>query len=107
MEHQTGPLAGIVVADFSRILAGPLATMTLADMGARVVKVERPGSGDDTRSWGPPFSATGSTYFESVNRNKESVCLDLANPADCAVAGVEPQWNGQSRLAACFGLWSI
>lgn len=80
------PLEGIVVADFSRILAGPLATMTLADMGARVIKVERPGSGDDTRSWGPPFSATGSTYFESVNRNKESVCLDLTDPADLALA---------------------
>lgn len=80
------PLEGIVVADFSRILAGPLATMTLADLGARVIKVERPGSGDDTRSWGPPFSATGSTYFESVNRNKESVCLDLTDPADLALA---------------------
>jgi crotonobetainyl-CoA:carnitine CoA-transferase CaiB-like acyl-CoA transferase len=77
-----GPLTGILVADFSRILAGPLATMTLADLGARVIKVERPGAGDDTRSWGPPHSATGSTYFDSVNRNKESLCLDLAEPAD-------------------------
>jgi crotonobetainyl-CoA:carnitine CoA-transferase CaiB-like acyl-CoA transferase len=81
-----GPLAGILVADFSRVLAGPLATMTLADLGARVIKVERPGVGDDTRSWGPPFSATGSTYFESVNRNKESVCLDLADPGDVGLA---------------------
>jgi crotonobetainyl-CoA:carnitine CoA-transferase CaiB-like acyl-CoA transferase len=80
------PLEGLLVADFSRVLAGPLATMTLADLGARVVKVERPGGGDDTRSWGPPFSATGSTYFESVNRNKESVCLDLSDPGDLAVA---------------------
>jgi crotonobetainyl-CoA:carnitine CoA-transferase CaiB-like acyl-CoA transferase len=80
------PLEGIVVADFSRVLAGPLATMTLADLGARVIKVERPGSGDDTRSWGPPFSATGSTYFESVNRNKESVCWDLTDPGDLALA---------------------
>jgi len=71
------PLHGIVVADFSRVLAGPLATMTLADLGARVIKVEKPGSGDDTRSWGPPFSETGSTYFDSVNRNKESVALNL------------------------------
>lgn len=71
------PLDGILVADFSRVLAGPLCTMTLADLGARVIKVERPGSGDDTRSWGPPWSSTGATYFESVNRNKESVCLDL------------------------------
>ncbi|WP_241977717.1 CaiB/BaiF CoA transferase family protein [Cryobacterium cheniae] len=80
------PLDGILVADFSRVLAGPLATVTLADLGARVIKVERPGSGDDTRSWGPPFSATGATYFESVNRNKESLCLDLADDADLAVA---------------------
>ncbi|WP_411734564.1 CaiB/BaiF CoA transferase family protein [Paeniglutamicibacter sp.] len=80
------PLEGIIVADFSRVLAGPLCTMTLADMGATVIKVERPGSGDDTRSWGPPFSATGSTYFESVNRNKQSVTLDLTDPADRALA---------------------
>ncbi|NKX55179.1 CaiB/BaiF CoA transferase family protein [Arthrobacter mobilis] len=80
------PLEGVLVADFSRVLAGPLATMTLADLGARVIKVERPGSGDDTRSWGPPFSATGATYFESVNRNKESACLDLANPDDRELA---------------------
>ena len=80
------PLEGLLVADFSRVLAGPLATMTLADLGARVIKVERPGVGDDTRQWGPPFSGTGSTYFESVNRNKESVCLDLADKADRDVA---------------------
>ena len=80
------PLDGLLVADFSRVLAGPLATMTLADLGARVIKVERPGSGDDTRQWGPPFSQTGSTYFESVNRNKESICLDLADEADLLVA---------------------
>ncbi|HSP52036.1 MAG TPA: CoA transferase [Cryobacterium sp.] len=82
----SNPLDGILVADFSRVLAGPLATVTLADLGARVIKVERPGSGDDTRSWGPPFSATGATYFESVNRNKESLCLDLTDAADLAVA---------------------
>ena len=80
------PLEGLLVADFSRVLAGPLATMTLADLGARVIKVERPGVGDDTRQWGPPFSGTGSTYFESVNRNKESVCLDLADKTDRDVA---------------------
>lgn len=82
------PLEGVLVADFSRVLAGPLATMTLADLGARVIKVERPGTGDDTRHWGPPYSTTGTTYFDSVNRNKESVCLDLAVPADRAL-GVE------------------
>jgi crotonobetainyl-CoA:carnitine CoA-transferase CaiB-like acyl-CoA transferase len=80
------PLEGIVVADFSRVLAGPLATMTLADLGARVIKVERPGAGDDTRKWGPPYSATGATYFESVNRNKESVCLDLTDDGDLVLA---------------------
>lgn len=80
------PLEGVLVADFSRVLAGPLCTMTLADLGARVIKVERPGTGDDTRSWGPPWSSTGATYFESVNRNKESVCLDLADPGDQVLA---------------------
>ena len=80
------PLAGIVVADFSRVLAGPLATMTLADLGARVIKVERPGAGDDTRQWGPPFTEHGSTYFASVNRSKESVALDLADPTGLAAA---------------------
>lgn len=84
--HGSRPLDGLLVADFSRVLAGPLATMTLADLGSRVIKVERPGRGDDTRSWGPPFSATGSTYFESVNRNKESVCLDLTDAADLELA---------------------
>ncbi len=88
--HETptaaGPLAGLVVADFSRVLAGPLATMALADLGARVIKVERPASGDDTRSWGPPHSPTGTTYYESVNRNKESVRLDLTDPADLELA---------------------
>jgi crotonobetainyl-CoA:carnitine CoA-transferase CaiB-like acyl-CoA transferase len=83
---QALPLDGLLVADFSRVLAGPLATMTLADLGARVIKVERPGAGDDTRQWGPPFSGTGSTYFESVNRNKESICLDLGDEADRGVA---------------------
>ncbi|MGO3151731.1 MAG: CaiB/BaiF CoA transferase family protein [Galactobacter sp.] len=81
------PLEGLIVADFSRVLAGPLATQTLADLGARVIKVERPGSGDDTRSWGPPYSDNGTaTYFESVNRNKESITLDLSDPGDLATA---------------------
>ena len=82
----TLPLNGVLVADFSRVLAGPLATMTLADLGARVIKVERPGAGDDTRTWGPPWSDTGATYFESANRNKESVALDLTDPEDLALA---------------------
>ncbi|WP_246136342.1 CaiB/BaiF CoA transferase family protein [Leekyejoonella antrihumi] len=76
------PLEGLVVADFSRVLAGPLATMTLADLGARVIKIERPGLGDDTRAWGPPYSDHGATYFESVNRGKQSIALDLTDPQD-------------------------
>lgn len=75
-----GPLDGIVVADLSRVLAGPYATMMLADLGAEVIKIERPGVGDDTRSWGPPFAVDGqSTYFQSVNRNKESRAIDLTS----------------------------
>jgi crotonobetainyl-CoA:carnitine CoA-transferase CaiB-like acyl-CoA transferase len=69
------------VADFSRVLAGPFATMLLADLGAEVTKVERPGVGDETRSWGPPFDERGrATYFQAVNRNKRSVALDLKDP---------------------------
>ncbi|MFR9777038.1 CaiB/BaiF CoA transferase family protein [Micromonospora sp. MS34] len=75
-----GPLDGIVIADFSRVLAGPYATMLLADLGATVIKVEAPW-GDDTRHWGPPWTADGqSTYFQSINRNKRSIVLDLALP---------------------------
>lgn len=83
---RSGPLAGLLVADFSRVLAGPLASMFLADLGASVIKVERPGVGDDTRSWGPPYVGTMSTYFASVNRNKRSVTLDIQEPADAALA---------------------
>ena len=81
-----GPLDGVLVADFSRVLAGPLCTVNLADLGATVVKVERPGTGDDTRTWGPPWSSNGSTYFESINRSKLSVTLDLKQEADRALA---------------------
>ena len=82
-----GALDGIVVADFSRVLAGPYATMLLADLGATVIKVERPGAGDDTRAWGPPFAASGqSTYFEGVNRNKLSIDLDISSSDDAAIA---------------------
>jgi crotonobetainyl-CoA:carnitine CoA-transferase CaiB-like acyl-CoA transferase len=73
----SGPLAGLVVADLSRVLAGPFATMLLGDLGADVVKVEHPDGGDETRAWGPPFSGGHSTYYLAVNRNKRSVALDL------------------------------
>lgn len=76
----SGPLAGITVLDLTRVLAGPYCTMLLADMGARVIKIERPGRGDDTRAWGPPFLAGESAYFLSINRNKESVTLDFKRP---------------------------
>jgi crotonobetainyl-CoA:carnitine CoA-transferase CaiB-like acyl-CoA transferase len=82
----TTVLDGLLVADFSRVLAGPLATMTLADLGATVVKVERPGSGDDTRSWGPPWTAGSSAYFDGLNRGKYSLALDLALDDDRAAA---------------------
>lgn len=80
------PLEGILVADFSRVLAGPMATMMLADLGARVIKVERPGVGDETRAWGPPFTTQSSSYFESVNRGKESITLDLGSGPDQELA---------------------
>ena len=82
----TGPLDGVRVLDFSRVLAGPFATMHLADLGAEVVKVERPETGDDTRSFGPPFSGGVSTYFLSINRGKRSITIDLKTEAGRATA---------------------
>ena len=78
-------LDGLRVLDLSRVLSGPYATMCLADMGADVVKVERPGQGDDTRSFGPPFVDGESTYFLAINRGKRSICLDLKQEEDCEV----------------------
>ena len=87
LDHVPGALDDVVVVDFTRVLAGPLATMLLADYGATVIKIERPGGGDDTRSWGPPHDEAGdATYFQAVNRNKRSVVLDLARPDDLGVA---------------------
>jgi crotonobetainyl-CoA:carnitine CoA-transferase CaiB-like acyl-CoA transferase len=80
-------LGRLRILDFSRVLAGPLATMTLADLGAEVTKVERPAGGDDTRSWGPPHDTAGeATYFQAVNRNKRSLVLDLGDAEDLAEA---------------------
>lgn len=84
--RRRGPLEGVVVCDMSRVLTGPYAAMMLGDLGARVIKVERPGAGDDTREWGPPFvgpeGARESTYFLSANRNKESITLDFKDADD-------------------------
>jgi crotonobetainyl-CoA:carnitine CoA-transferase CaiB-like acyl-CoA transferase len=89
-----GPLSGLLVADFSRVLAGPYATMLLGDLGATVIKVEGPG-GDDTRTWKPPVRETDdgpiSTYYLSINRNKRSIVLNLADPADRALAATLAQ----------------
>jgi crotonobetainyl-CoA:carnitine CoA-transferase CaiB-like acyl-CoA transferase len=80
------PLDGILVADFSRVLAGPLAAMLLGDLGADVVKVERPDGGDDTRAWGPPWRGDEATYYLGLNRNKRSLALDLGDPRDVELA---------------------
>ena len=83
----SGPLTGIRVLDMSRILAGPWVGQLLADLGAEVIKIERPGTGDDTRAWGPPFlkdrdgkDTRESAYFLSANRGKKSVTLDISKP---------------------------
>jgi crotonobetainyl-CoA:carnitine CoA-transferase CaiB-like acyl-CoA transferase len=81
----SGALSGITVVDLTRVLSGPYCTMMLADMGARVIKIEQPRKGDDTRGWGPPFVKGESAYFMSVNRNKESVTLDFKTPAGRAI----------------------
>ncbi|XP_077952573.1 succinyl-CoA:glutarate CoA-transferase isoform X20 [Gasterosteus aculeatus] len=82
---QRGPLEGLTVLDLTRVLAGPFATMILGDLGAQVIKVERPGAGDDTRTWGPPFVGAESAYFLSVNRNKKSISVDLKHPRGVGV----------------------
>jgi crotonobetainyl-CoA:carnitine CoA-transferase CaiB-like acyl-CoA transferase len=80
-----GPLTGTTVLDLTRVLSGPYCTMMLADLGARVIKIEQPRGGDDTRHWGPPFLGTESAYFLSINRNKESVTLDFKHARGRAV----------------------
>ena len=90
-QPKAGPLAGVVVLDLSRVLAGPWATQVLADLGAEVIKIERPGSGDDTRAWGPPFaggadgSRSDAAYFLAANRNKKSVTVDIGAPEGAAL----------------------
>src|SRR5271154_4758446 len=82
-----GPLNGVRVLDVSRVLAGPLCGQMLGDLGAEVIKVERPGQGDETRTWGPPFVGPFelSAYYLSCNRNKQAVALDLARPEGLAI----------------------
>src|ERR671921_894087 len=80
-DQAAGALEGLRVLDLTRILAGPLCTMMLGDMGADVIKVGPPGSGDDTRTWGPPFAGGESAYFLGVNRNKRSITLNMAAKA--------------------------
>ncbi len=86
-----GALGGLLVADFGRVLAGPYATMLMADLGAEVIKIERPGTGDDTRAWGPPWADGQATYFQGVNRNKQSLAIDLSTQEGlaevCDIAG--------------------
>src|SRR5438105_4053673 len=76
----TAPLSGVRVLDASRVLAGPFCGQLLADLGAEVIKVERPGEGDETRTWGPPFAGALSAYFLSCNRGKQAITLDLSKP---------------------------
>ena len=89
----TGPLKGVRVFDMSRILAGPSATQILGDLGAEIIKIEKPGVGDDTRQWGPPFlkdkdgqDTAESSYYLSANRNKKSLTLDFTKPEGLAIA---------------------
>src|SRR4030095_5123976 len=79
------PLSGLTILDLSRVLSGPYCTMLAADMGARVIKIEHPDRGDDTRAWGPPFLEGESAYYLSVNRNKESVAIDFKSAQGRAV----------------------
>ena len=100
-------LDGLLVADFSRVLAGPMAAMTLGDLGADVIKVESP-AGDETRSWQPPTDDQGrATYFLSVNRNKRSVVLDLKDPGDLALArGTRPPGRRPDRELQARARWT-
>src|SRR5262245_51377583 len=83
-QERSAPFGGVVVVDLTRAVAGPFCTMLLADLGARVIKIEEPETGDETRRWGPPFLQGESAYFLALNRNKESITLDMKNHQDIA-----------------------
>jgi crotonobetainyl-CoA:carnitine CoA-transferase CaiB-like acyl-CoA transferase len=111
LDVSPAPLAGVTVVDFTRILSGPYATMLLADLGADVIKIERPDGGDDTRGWGPPFWRGFSTYFAAINRGKRSIALDLGveegrelareliDRADVVVENFRPGVTGRLGIA--------
>jgi crotonobetainyl-CoA:carnitine CoA-transferase CaiB-like acyl-CoA transferase len=104
------PLDGILVADFSRVLAGPLAAMLLGDLGADVIKVERPDGGDDTRAWGPPWRDGESTYYLGLNRNKRSIALDLGDEGDRELArelGARADVLIESFRPGLFASWGL
>ncbi|MDJ0415379.1 CaiB/BaiF CoA transferase family protein [Rhodococcus opacus] len=86
MNYSNTALKGLRIVDFSRVVAGPFSTMILGDMGAEVIKIERPGTGDDSRGWGPPFLGEVSSYFMGLNRNKKSVAIDLGTPEGASIA---------------------
>src|SRR5690348_11736572 len=85
VDQRPGPLDGLLIADFSRVLAGPYCTMLLGDLGATVIKVESP-AGDDSRNWMPPDRNGVATYYMAINRNKRSIILDLNDPTDLQLA---------------------
>ena len=103
------PLSGLRVVDLSRVLAGPYCTMVLADLGAEVVKVERPGTGDETRAWGPPFAGGEAAYYLAVNRGKRSCAIDLRDDRGRALAlALCERADARSltrTLTAFFSLW--
>ena len=107
----SGTLKGLRVLDLTRVLAGPWATQMLADFGADVIKIEKPGEGDDTRGWGPPFltnpdgSRGDAAYFQSANRGKQSVCIDMATPqGQELLRKLAAQAHGEA-LSQVMGAW--
>src|SRR6201999_2817069 len=110
MTASAGPLDGLLVAAFSRVLAGPFAAMTLGDLGADVIKVERPEAGDDTRHWGPPWRDDDSTYYLGLNRNKRSFALALTDEGDRELArelGLRADVLIESFRPGLFASWGL